>query len=117
MTLELFANNKDKPSQVPTSKGLFSVQWRRVVLDEGHNIRNPKAKMSRAAHSLMAQSRWVLSGTPIVNSLKDLYSHIKFLRLSGGLSEFEIFNANIIRPVKNQDPAGQTLLRALMQTV
>ena len=117
MTLELFANNKDKQSQVPTSKGLFSVQWRRVVLDEGHNIRNPKAKMSRAAHSLVAQSRWVLSGTPVVNSLKDLYSHIKFLRLSGGISEFEIFNANIIRPVKNQDLAGQTLLRALMQTV
>ncbi|KAK5941852.1 hypothetical protein PMZ80_005803 [Knufia obscura] len=117
MTLELFTNNKDKPCQVPTSKGLFSVQWRRVVLDEGHNIRNPKAKMSRAAHTLMADSRWVLSGTPIVNSLKDLYSHVKFLRLSGGLSEFEIFNANIIRPVKNQDSAGQMLLRALMQTL
>lgn len=116
MTLELFVNNKDKPSEVPTSKGLFSIKWRRVVLDEGHNIRNPKAKMSRAAHSLMADSRWVLSGTPIVNNLKDLYSHVKFLRLSGGLSEFEIFNANIIRPVKNQDQSGQTLLRALMQT-
>lgn len=50
MTLELFANNKDKQSQVPTSKGLFSVHWRRVVLDEGHNIRNPKAKISQAAH-------------------------------------------------------------------
>lgn len=117
MTLELFVNNKDKPNEVPTLRGLFSIKWRRVVLDEGHNIRNPKAKMSRAAHSLMADSRWVLSGTPIVNNLKDLYSHIKFLRLSGGLSEFEIFNANIIRPVKNQDQSGQTLLRALMQTL
>lgn len=115
MTLELFANNKANPSAVPTSKGLFSLKWRRVVLDEGHNTRNPRAKMSRAAHTLEADSRWVLTGTPIVNSLKDLYSHVKFLRFSGGLSEFEIFNANIIRPVKNQDPAGQTLLRALMQ--
>lgn len=115
MTLELFANNKDKPSTVPTSKGLFSLKWRRVVLDEGHNIRNPRAKMSRAAHTLEADSRWILTGTPIVNNLKDLYSHIKFLRYSGGLSEYEIFNANIIRPVKNQDPAGKTLLRALMQ--
>ncbi|KAK5098815.1 hypothetical protein LTS08_006193 [Lithohypha guttulata] len=117
MTLELFANNKDKPSPLPTLKGLFSIKWRRVVLDEGHNIRNPRVKMSRAAHSLEADSRWVLTGTPIVNNLKDLYSHVKFLRLTGGLSEFEIFNANIIRPVKNQDPAGQTLLRALMQTL
>lgn len=117
MTLELFANKDGKPNKVPTQKGLFSIQWRRVVLDEGHNIRNPKAKMSHAAHSLMADSRWVLTGTPIVNNLKDLYSHAKFLRLSGGLSEFEIFNANIIRPVKNQDPSGKMLLRALMQTL
>lgn len=117
MTLELFAGNKDKPSAVPTARGLFSVHWRRVVLDEGHTIRNPKAKMSRAAHMLMAESRWVLTGTPVVNNLKDLYSHVKFLRLSGGLAEFEIFNANIIRTVKNGDPSGQTLLRALMQTL
>lgn len=117
MTLELFAHNKSTPSEVPTSKGLFSIQWRRVVLDEGHNIRNPKTKMSRAAHLLMADSRWVLTGTPIVNNLKDLFSHVKFLRLSGGLGEFEIFNANIIRPVKSQDQAGLVLLRALMQTL
>lgn len=117
MTLELFAGNKDKPGPVPAAKGLFSVNWRRVVLDEGHTIRNPKAKMSRAAHMLMADSRWVLSGTPIVNNLKDLYSHVKFIRMSGGLSEFEIFNANIIRTVKNGDANGQALLRALMQTL
>jgi len=117
MTLELFANNKDKPAQLPTKTGLFSAHWRRIVLDEGHNIRNPRTKMARAAHALQADSRWVLSGTPIVNNLKDLYSHVRFLRLSGGLSEFEIFNANVIRLVKNGDPNGQNLLRALMQTL
>jgi SWI/SNF-related matrix-associated actin-dependent regulator of chromatin subfamily A3 len=117
MTLELFPNGTRKAEQVPSRKGLFSTTFRRLVLDEGHQIRNPKAKMCQAACSIMASSRWVLTGTPIVNSLKDLYSHVKFIRLSGGLSDFEIFNGTLIRPLKTGDPAASVLLQALMSTV
>ena len=117
MTLELFPYGTTKPVKVPSQKGLFSTTFRRVVLDEGHQIRNPKSKMSQAACAIMATSRWVLTGTPIVNTLKDLYSHVKFIRLTGGLSEFEIFNGTLIRPLKNGDPAASVLLQALMSTV
>jgi SWI/SNF-related matrix-associated actin-dependent regulator of chromatin subfamily A3 len=44
---------------------LFKVKWRRVVLDEGHTIRNAKTKAAVAACQLDAQSRWVLTGTPM----------------------------------------------------
>ena len=47
--------------------------------------------MTQAAYNLMAKSRWVLTGTPIVNNLRDLQSHIKFLRLTGGLEQNDIF--------------------------
>ncbi len=117
MTQELFPFGKDKQERVPSMSGLFSINWRRVVLDEGHSIRNPKAKMAIAASALMARSRWVLTGTPIVNSLKDLYSHVKFLRMSGGLHEFDIFNGTLIRPLKNNDPNARRLLQALMSTL
>src|SRR5271155_10796 len=117
MTLELFPYGTTKPAKVPSQKGLFSTTFRRIVLDEGHQIRNPKAKMSQAACAIMATSRWVLTGTPIVNTLKDLYSHVKFIRLTGGLSEFDIFNGTLIRPLKNGDPAASVLLQALMSTV
>lgn len=117
MTQELFPNHSSEPIQIPAAKGLFSVTWRRLVLDEGHQIRNPKAKMSLAASKLEAKSRWVLTGTPIVNNLKDLYSHVKFLRLSGGLAEFEIFNSTLIRPLKNGENGSRLLLQALMSTL
>ncbi|KAK5272304.1 hypothetical protein LTR99_010593 [Exophiala xenobiotica] len=117
MTQELFPSGASKPEKTPAAKGLFSVTWRRIVLDEGHQIRNPKAKMSLAACTLEAKSRWVLTGTPIVNNLKDLFSHVKFLRLSGGLSEFEIFNSTLIRPLKNGDNGARLLLQALMSTL
>lgn len=41
---------------------LHTVNWLRVVLDEGHIIRNPNALMSKAVLSLKAQRRWILSG-------------------------------------------------------
>lgn len=102
---------------VPRSNGLFSLEWRRVVLDEGHRIRNPKAKMSRAACALMAQSRWVLTGTPIVNNLRELYSHVKFLRLKGGLEQQDVFSGVLIRPVTSGEPNAKLLLQALISTI
>ncbi len=47
------------------SSALFSVKWRRVVLDEGHTIRNARTKAATAAFNLNAQSRWVVTGTPM----------------------------------------------------
>ena len=117
MTLELFPYGANKAQEVPAKKGLYSFEWRRLVLDEGHIIRNHKTKLAQAACAIMARSRWVLTGTPIVNSLKDLYSMVKFLRLSGGLDQFEIFNSALIRPLKNGDPGASLLLQALMSTL
>jgi SWI/SNF-related matrix-associated actin-dependent regulator of chromatin subfamily A3 len=48
-----------------TTGNLFKVNWRRVVLDEGHTIRNAKTKAAVAACALNAKSRWVLTGTPM----------------------------------------------------
>lgn len=69
-----------RASRSDSNKGLFSVRFFRVVLDEGHTIRNRSTKTARAAYSLECSKRWLLTGTPIVNRLEDLYSLIKFLR-------------------------------------
>lgn len=42
-----------------------SIEWRRIVLDEGHTIRNAKTKVALAACKVEAKSRWVLTGTPM----------------------------------------------------
>jgi SWI/SNF-related matrix-associated actin-dependent regulator of chromatin subfamily A3 len=105
------------PEPVPRKNGLFSMDWRRVVLDEGHIIRNPSTKAALAVSSLLAESRWVLSGTPIVNTIKDLYSMLKFLRITGGLEKMELFNAILARPLAAGDPQADILLQSIMRTI
>ena len=53
--------------------------WRCVVLDEAQAIKNPSAKQTRAVKKLNANWRLALTGTPVENSLGDLWSIFDFL--------------------------------------
>ncbi|KAF6236752.1 hypothetical protein HO173_005043 [Letharia columbiana] len=117
LATEYFPRGKKDPPSVPRQQGLFSTEWRRVILDEGHIIRNPQTKSALAALNLMAQSRWVLTGTPIINNLKDLFSLVRFIGLTGGLERLEIFNSVLIRPLNQGDINASLLLQALMATI
>ena len=49
-----------------TESTLLNIPWKRVIIDEGHQIRNPATKAAVAVSALAAERRWVLTGTPIV---------------------------------------------------
>ena len=58
---------------------LLPVDWDRVILDEGHEIRNKKSKSHIACRALKAPIRWVVSGTPVFNSIKDFVALCSFV--------------------------------------
>lgn len=58
---------------------LHQVPWDRVILDEGHFIRNPSTKLYKMCSMLKSPRRWALTGTPIQNSEKDLRALFSFI--------------------------------------
>ncbi|XP_075053604.1 transcription termination factor 2 [Mixophyes fleayi] len=73
---------------------LLRMAWARIILDEAHNIKNPKVQTSIAVCKLRAGARWAVTGTPIQNNLLDLYSLLRFLRCSP-FDEFKLWKNQV----------------------
>ena len=61
---------------------LISMWWRRVVLDEAQNVKNPLTATARAAQQLRSFSRIALTGTPVENHTGELWSIMNFINPS-----------------------------------
>jgi SWI/SNF-related matrix-associated actin-dependent regulator of chromatin subfamily A3 len=96
--------------------GPFAINWDRVILDEGHIIKNHKTKLAKAAISIMSKNRWVVTGTPITNKIEDLYSILKFLNYTPFDSE-EFWKKCFQRPIKRGLEIGNQNLRALIKDI
>jgi DNA repair protein RAD5 len=96
-----------------TQNGLFSLKFFRIILDEAHTIKNRQSKTAKACYDLAAEHRWVLTGTPIVNRLEDLFSLVRFLRVEPW-NNFSFWRTFITVPFESKD-----FMRALdvVQTV
>jgi len=73
------------------------VDWNLVVLDEAQAIKNPGSRQSKAVKRLRARARIALTGTPVENSLADIWSLFDFLSpgLLGSASRFREFSKSL----------------------
>ena len=76
-----------------------------VVLDEAQHIKNPDSQNAKAACALTAQSRFILTGTPVENSLRDLWSLYEFI-LPGYLGSRQDFKDRYETPLLNGERGG-----------
>lgn len=66
------------------------------ILDESQHIKNPVSKTALAVSDINSTHRFVLTGTPVENSLNDLWSQMNFVNpgLLGSLQSFTSYYAN-----------------------
>lgn len=62
--------------------------WNRVILDEGHVVKNQKSITYTNIALLNARIKWVLTATPVQNSLKDLETLARWIGWMGSLDNF-----------------------------
>ncbi|GAA6055900.1 hypothetical protein JCM3770_002351 [Rhodotorula araucariae] len=110
--------NKRKRKRVEGSgvSPLQAIQWFRVVLDEAHIIKEHKTIQARAACELSTSRRICLSGTPLQNSLNDIFSLIRFLRLEP-FTDRHVWNQYIGVLAQKGDQLGTERLQAIMRYI
>ncbi|PYH77327.1 hypothetical protein BO82DRAFT_423791 [Aspergillus uvarum CBS 121591] len=62
---------------------LHKIKYHRIILDEGHLIRNHGSAVSMAVCALTGTHKWILSGTPIHNYIDELFPQFDFLGVPG----------------------------------
>ncbi|NXJ77468.1 TTF2 factor, partial [Trogon melanurus] len=92
---------------------LLRVAWARVILDEAHNIKNPKVQTSIAVCKLRAGARWAITGTPIQNNLLDMYSLLRFLRCSP-FDEYKVWKYQVDNNTRKGGERLSLLTRSLL---
>lgn len=77
---------------------LHAHDWHYVILDEGHKIRNPDAQVTLACKRFRTPHRLILSGSPVQNNLKELWSIFDFI-YPGKLGTLPVFMEQFAIPI------------------
>lgn len=95
-------------------QAIRKVKWSAIVLDEAQAIKNPDTRAARAVTALGVSRRLALTGTPIENSVADVWSLENFLN-PGLLGDRKTFTEAFIKPLylDEKSTAGKRLSRAL----
>ena len=98
---------------------LIRTPWLRVVLDEGHYIKNQHSKCWRSVMQLDSERKWIITGTPIMNNLMELWSLVNWLgfTLYTGSGGEKLFKQHIETPCKQASPSGYQRLQVLVEAV
>ncbi|MFW5821453.1 MAG: SNF2-related protein, partial [Bacteroidota bacterium] len=93
---------------------ISSFPFHYAILDESQVIKNPSSKLYRAMLLLNSKYRMVLTGTPIENSLTDLWAQLNFIN-NGLLGSLNFFRREYVIPVeKKQDNTREEKLKKLI---
>ena len=83
------------------------------IADEAQNIKNPYSQNAEALKSLNAKTRFALTGTPIENSLSELWSIFDFV-LPGFLGSYNSFKEKFEKPISSGNQATLQKLRKII---
>lgn len=93
---------------------LEKIEWEYAVLDESQYIKNKESDTFKAVNRINARHKVSLSGTPIENSLSDLWAQMQFIN-PGLLKSYAFFDETFIKPIeKGQNEAQKEHLRKLV---
>lgn len=90
-------------------------EFRFIIADEAQYIKNNNTKNAKAIKEIKAKTRYALTGTPIENSLSELWSIFDFI-MPGYLFNYRKFKNQYETPItKDQDLSAMAKLKAMIE--
>ena len=71
---------------------LSKINWEFIIIDEGHRMKNAEAKLFQQLRQFSSATRLLITGTPLQNNLKELWSLLHFL-LPNIFTDWEAFES------------------------
>ncbi|TRY63698.1 hypothetical protein TCAL_00780 [Tigriopus californicus] len=100
-----------------TESPVFLIQWLRVILDEGHIVKNIKTRTAKAVLRLKCDRKWIITGTPIQNNLEELYPLIEWLDVKPLSNGKKNYQSLIIHPFQYEHNDGINRLQCLLSSI
>ena len=88
--------------------------FRSLILDEAQNAKNPSSQIAKVVRNLRADHRLALTGTPVENSLRDLWSIFAFVE-PGLLGSEASFRRRFENPIADGDETAAHVLRSRLE--
>ena len=86
-----------------------------IILDESQNIKNPASKSFKSVKTLKSKHKLILSGTPVENTVNDLWTQMSFIN-PGLLGSQSLFYTEFVIPIeKKKDEEKASKLQALIK--
>lgn len=89
-------------------------RFRTLVLDEAQNTKNPASQIAKVVRGLQADHRLALTGTPVENSLRDLWAIFGFVE-PGLLGSEASFRRRFELPIAEGDEGAAAALRSRLE--
>lgn len=87
---------------------LFKIIWRRVLIDEAHVIKNKNTTQSLAAWKLRGERKWCITGTPIQNTMEDVFPLLRFIGVKP-YGNYEWWNKEVGEYLKTKERFPQAI--------
>lgn len=88
--------------------------WGMMVCDEAQKIKTPNALMTSAAKAMKADFKIACTGTPVENSLRDIWCLFDFIQ-AGLLDSLKTFNKIYAKPIDEGDEQKRKVLLQLIE--
>jgi len=94
---------------------LRDIEFDVALLDESQFIKNPTSKLAKKVNEINAKVRLTLTGTPVENTVVDLWSQMNFVN-PGLLGNHRFFQQEFVKPIqKDSDEVRIEQLRSIIK--